>query len=91
MEFKQIIAIILIYGILFFLIERVSFKDGGTLKSKIIYAVLFDLLIILYNLYSRTLEEPPLIIVTIFQISYVTILAVGYIIWQIKRKKNKKI
>lgn len=88
MGFVQIAATILIYGILFILIERVSFKNSGSLKNKIIYAVSFALIIILYNLYARTLEEPPFIYVTVFQIVYVTILAAVYIVWQNKRKNK---
>lgn len=90
MGFTQIFITVLIYVVLFFVLERVSFKDDATLKNKIIYAVLFALLIILYNLFLTTIENPPELSVTIFQIGFVVVLSVSYIIWKVI-EQNKKI
>lgn len=86
MDISQVLLPALIYVIVFFLIERVSFKDSDKFKSKLIYAIGFSILVSLVSVMALFGENPPHIGVVIFQIAIALAISISYIIWQYSKK-----
>lgn len=91
MDFTQVILTTIIYIVLFFLLEKIMINEKSSIYYKLGYSLVFAVLIILVNLLSRQMEEPPQIEVTIFQISLVILLVslyMGYEVYKLKRNKK---
>lgn len=86
MGIQQIVLPILIYLVIFFLIEKVSFKKDDKFKSKLIYAIGFVLLIIIINVLAMLGDNPPHVGITIYQITIAVIISVSYIFFEYNRR-----
>lgn len=88
MDFYTIIMTIIIYVVLFYLIEIITIKKDSPFSLRVKYAIGFFLLNLLVNILFVVSSNPPPLSVTIFQISFLVILSSSYIIWH--HIKNKK-
>lgn len=86
MDISQVILPALIYVIVFFLIEKVSFKESDKFKWKAVYAVGFLILVTFVSIMALFGENPPHIGVVIFQIAIALTISISYIIWQYSKK-----
>lgn len=88
MNFPTVLFTIAVYLVLFIMLDIATIKKEAPLKVRIMYAVGFFSLITLVNILSLTGIEPPHISVTIFQISFVLILTVAYILYHYFKNKD---
>ncbi len=90
MDFMGLILTIVIYVILFFIIDVATIKKDAPFRLRFMYAFGFFSLIVVVNLLSATSVEPPFIGITIFQISFCFILCGSYVLWHYLKNKDNK-
>lgn len=86
MDLMKIIFSVALYVIIFFLIEKVSFKKTDKFSTRVIYAVGFFLIVAVYNVLIALGDSAPYIGVTILQIGIVFCLSGGYIYYHFQKK-----
>lgn len=91
MDITQLILTVIVYIVLFFLLEKVIVTEGASIYFKLGYSLGFLALITIVNLLSRQSANPPETEITIFQISLVLLLVSSYMGYEFyKLKRNKK-
>lgn len=89
MNILSAILAVLIYVVVFFVIERVSFKDSDKFVSKVLYACGFSILVIAVNIVVAVGPNRPHIGITLFLIGVALSISIGYIIWQYSKKHKR--